>query len=247
MIPCLATVLVNRKDLLQRLIDSIDHPVGVLYVVNNGRESLHDIRRNPLVQDYQEQVNGENVGCAGGWNQCIDFAFNRRKYEYLMIFGNDIQCSPGDLEKIAFAIRPDTDFISANWAFSSWGITRHGFGKLGWLDEEVWPAYGEDVDFWRRVQLHGNINQVSVDTSMVHGEAPHWGSSTIYSDPELRRRNHVTHDRNLKYLESKWGWDRHKPMESAKFSRPFGNSGSPLWSWKLSEARLQQPHFRKNG
>lgn len=247
MIPCLSTSLVNRKDLLQRLIDSIDYPVGVLYVVNNsGRKvSLHDLRMSPYVNEFVEQVNDGNYGCAGGWNQAIDLAFNQRKYDYLLLFGNDIQCTPGDLNLISLAVQPETDFISANWAFSSWGLTRKGFGKLGWVDENYEMGYLEDGDYWRRVQLHGGIYQSSVGTSLIHGEAPHWGSSTINSDSSLKREVTEAHARNWEYHIRKWGGRREGNTE--KFTKPFNDQSKPLWWWELSAARLRQPHFRSNG
>jgi GT2 family glycosyltransferase len=247
MIPLLATAIVNRPDLLQRLISSIDFPVGELLVIDNGRDNRGHLDIPTCVGKLTTIYNGSNMGCAGAWNQSINHAFNERRYEYLLIMGNDIQLTPGDLEKLHKAITPDTDFVSGNWAFSSWGLTRNGFGKLGWVDENIHPAYGEDVDLWRRVQLHGGINITSVDTHMIHGEAPTWGSSTIYSDPDLRRKNHVTHGRNLSYLERKWNWDRNKPMETATYTRPFNDQSKPLWHWELSPDRIQQPHFRTNG
>lgn len=251
MIPLIAVPILNRPDLLQRLVDSIDFPVGQLLVINNGPGEIYQeyakIRSDwNLIKSRGFQNNCENKGCAGAWNQAIDIAFNHEKSDYLLIFGNDIQFTPGDLQKMHEAVTSETDFVSGNWAFSSWGLTRRGFDKLGWVDEEIWPAYGEDVDYWRRIQLHGDIKISSADTHMIHGEAPTWGSSTIYSDPELRRKNGVTHDRNLSYLERKWNWDRHKPMASATFTTPFNRGGS-LSDWQLSPDRLKQPHYRSHG
>lgn len=246
MIPCLATVVVNRKDLLQRLIDSIDYPVGVLHVINNSdtKVSLHDIIRNPLVEEYYETVNLKQTGCAGGWNQAIEFSFNFRKLEYLLIFGNDIQCQPGDLQKIEEAIQPDTDFISANWAFSSWGLTQKGFAKIGWPDENYHLGYLEDADYWRRVGL-SNATCTSVDTNLIHGEAPHWGSSTIHSDAALAQKVRHAHERNWLYHMKKWGGRREGNTE--RFKTPFNGPSKPLWWWELSDQRRQQPHFRQNG
>jgi glycosyltransferase involved in cell wall biosynthesis len=247
MIPVLGIPLYNRKDLLQRLLNSIDYPVNHLVVVNNGSESLHDLKIPDYVHWWDEIVNGQNLGCAGGWNRILAYAFMERQMEYALFFGNDVQFIPGDLEKFNKAYEPESHFMSGNWAFSSFGITRRGFGVLGWFDEGCWPAYGEDVDFWRRCSLTPNFKAISVDTHSIHGEAPYWGSSTIYSDPELRKKNHLTHNANLSYLERKWGWNRNKPMDTAKFTHPFNDSSKPLWWWELSEERKRQPHYRTNG
>lgn len=246
MIPCIATVIVNRKDLLQRLIDSIDYPVGELYVVNNSdrKVSLHDLNHNPLVAHFTEYVLDQQIGCAGGWNSAISHAFEWKKFEYLLIFGNDVLATPGDFQKIHEAITPETDFISANWAFSSWGLTQKGFAKLGWPDENYHMAYLEDADYWRRVQLT-KATCTSVDTNLIHGEAPHWGSSTIHSDRVLAQEVRHAHERNWLYHIRKWGGKKEGNTE--RFRHPFNDPSKPVWWWELSDQRRQQPHFRQNG
>lgn len=247
MIPLIVIPFLNRRDLLNRCIQSIDFPVQELLVMNNGaRESLHEMMLPPSVVSYSENVSTSNYGVAGSWNFGLNHAFNACGYDYVIFCGNDIQWSSGDLQKMHEAYSPEADFISGNWAFSTFAITRRGFEKLGWFDEGIFPAYGEDVDFWRRCSLTPDFSCVSVDTQAIHGEAPHWGSSTIHSDPNLLQENHRTHDANLSYLERKWGWDRRLPMASAKFQTPF-NSGRPIREWELSEERKLKPHFRSNG
>lgn len=247
MIPCLAIPIYNRKDLLQRCISSIDYPVRHLLVINNGKDSLHDIKIPGFVCEYDEIVNPDNLGCGGAWNQAIHYAIHQWHLDYVLICGNDIQWATGDLAKFeeAFNSNFEADFMSGNWAFSTFALTRSGHEKLGWIDENIWPAYGEDVDFFFRLRTHGGIKQVSVDTHAIHGEAPSWGSMTIHSDPELRRQNHITHEANWRYLEKKWKWNRHD--NTAGFTRPFGDNSKSLSSWELQPYRLSQPHFRTHG
>lgn len=245
MIPLIAVPILNRPDLLQRLVDSIDFPVGELFIINNGIGEYYGqkMKRPDCVGLQYEHRNDGNTGCAGAWNQAIDHAFNKRRHPYLLIFGNDIQFTPGDLQKMHEAVTSETDFVSGNWAFSSWGLTRRGFDKLGWVDENYYPAYLEDGDYWRRVQLT-NATVASADTHMIHGEAPHWGSSTINSDPGLKHSVAAAHGRNWQYHIAKWGGRREGNTE--KFTTPFNRGGS-LSDWQLSPERLKQPHYRTHG
>lgn len=247
MIPCIGTVIVNRKDLLQRLIDSIDYPVGVFFVVNNSdlKVSLHDIVKNPMVQEYQEVVNKQQTGCAGGWNQILSFAFEDRNLEYVLICGNDIQWSPGDLQKIHEAYDPDAHFMSANWGFSTFALTRNGFDDIGWFDENYYPAYLEDGDYWRRCQLTHDFWCISVDTHAIHGDGRHTGSMTINSDPSLKRQVELGHERNWKYHIRKHGGIMRGGTE--KYPHVFNDPSKPLTWWELSDERMKQPHFRTHG
>jgi hypothetical protein len=250
MIPCIVCPFLNRPDLLQRMVSSIDFPVEDLFILNNSdfAISLHLLELPKSVSGWSERV-GDNLGVAGSWNAGLSFSFVDREHDYAIFVGNDIQWSSGDLEKFdkAFRENPECDFISGNWAFSTFALTRKGFQRLGWFDETIHPAYGEDVDFWKRACLTSDFSAVSVDTHAIHGEAPTWGSSTIYSDPEIRRKNHHTHNANLSYLERKWGWDRNKDMASAEFMRPFGDESKRLDYWELAGERLSSPYFRSNG
>jgi GT2 family glycosyltransferase len=247
-IPLIAVPVYNRIDLLTRLVNSIDVPVGDLLVINNGEPANLSLRdfptRSPLVSMNSFNQNEANLGCAGAWNQAIDHAFNKHHYDYLLIFGNDVQFTPGDLQKMHEAVTPETDFVSGNWAFSSWGLTRRGFDKLGWVDENYYPAYLEDGDYWRRVQL-ANATVASADTHMIHGEAPHWGSSTIFSDKVFAKVVSDGHGRNWQYHIKKWGGRREGNTE--KFQHPFNDATKPLWHWELSPERLKQPHYRTHG
>jgi GT2 family glycosyltransferase len=243
MIPLIAVPIYNRPDLLKRLVDSIDYPVAELLIINNGIGEYY-IDKLQVQTGLLSEINNEgNTGCAGAWNQAINHAFNERKYPYVLIFGNDIQFTHGDLQKMHEAVTPETDFVSGNWAFSSWGLTRKGFDKLGWVDENYYPAYLEDGDYWRRVGL-SNATISSADTHMIHGEAPNWGSSTIFSDRAFAKVVSEGHGRNWQYHIKKWGGRQLGATE--KFTTPFNRGGS-LSDWQLSPERLKQPHYRSHG
>lgn len=247
MIPCIVIPFLNRPDLLQRCIRSIDFPVQRLLVVNNGNISLHGMQTPITVQQYDEKVtHGKNLGVAGSWNYGLNYAFRANRSDYVIFVGNDIQWAPGDLKLFHEAFRDNSDchFMSGNWAFSTFAVTRAGFDKLGWFDENFYPAYLEDGDFWRRVNL-SRAKCVSVDTHAVHGEGEHSGSMTLNSDPAMARVIRAGHERNWIYYMYKWGGRKEENTEV--YARPFNDSCRQLDFWVLSEDRMQQPHFRTRG
>lgn len=247
MIPCIVCPMLNRPDLLRRMIWSIDFPVENLLVVNNSNSkiSLHEMGLPTTVVTFDEKV-GPNLGVAGSWNYGLNYAFNVKRLPYVIFVGNDIQWAPGDLDLFhsQFKANPDVDFLSGNWAFSTFAVTRKGFDKLGWFDENYEMGYLEDGDFWRRVQL-SKANTVSVPTESMHGEGQHSGSMTINSDPELKKVVEAAHERNWRYHMAKWGGRREGNTEV--FTRPFNDPSKALSDWHLSKERMQQPHFRARG
>jgi hypothetical protein len=40
---------------------------------------------------------------------------------------------------------------------------------------------------------------------IIHGEAPTWGSTTIYSNTKYKLMNTFTHSNGFKYYQKKWG------------------------------------------
>ena len=72
MVPCIIIPVLNRYDLLERAIKSIDYPVAELLIIDNGGQStLHDYpwfsdRRH--VKNYRVWSMPTNLGVAPSWN-----------------------------------------------------------------------------------------------------------------------------------------------------------------------------------
>ena len=105
--------------------------------------------------------------------------------------------------------------------FSSFGISLKGLATLGAMDENFWPAYGEDCDYWFRAQLKGCrlfyrggfiFGEKSVaeteNAFVVHGDSQHARSTSLRSSKFLEKL--VTNTLDTKrgryaYLSQKWG------------------------------------------
>jgi len=207
-IPLLGTLVLNRGDLLLRLFQSIDYPVDRFVIVNNGKDKSVQDAIDTILTMFPNKVNvhtpHKNTGVAAGWNWIV----KSNEKPWYMIVGNDIQFTPGDMEKLAIAAHNEHEQVAmlfGNWGHSAFIITKLAIEKVGYFDENFYPAYLEDSDYSRRMFLAGVSAHDVQDCHMIHGEAPSWGSSTIYSNPIYRTMNGITHGNGFKYYLKKWG------------------------------------------
>ena len=227
-IPVLAIPVLNRGDLLLRCIRSIDYPVERLIIVNNGNDAgvMGVVRQIGEEKEFNLIVHkpAQNLGVAGSWN----WVMQQDLAEYWLHVGNDIQFTPGDLKLIDEGVRrhPEMVIRPANWGHSLFAIRPRCLETAGYFDANFFPAYLEDCDHMRRINLLGlpwaDIGKAADETEQcqaVHGEAPSWGSSTIYADRKLREKNLKTHRNNFEYYKLKWGG----PPGEEVFTVPFDN------------------------
>jgi len=257
MIPVLGVPILNRGDLLLRQFNSIDYPVDCLHIVINYVGNTPDASVTQAVSQIQNEIrNGHpfvkrltseggmlynadkhlvsnNMGVAGSWNHIIKA---HPDANYVLLAGNDIQFTPGDLEKFdrfMTALTPEErnkkGITCGNHGYSCFAILPETIKNVGYFDENIYPAYLEDCDYsWRCSLVEVNNNDVQ-DTHMIHGEAPSWGSSTIHSDNELRQKNGYTHGKNFEYYRKKWGGDNGHEL----FVTPFDNPEYAIQFWPI--------------
>lgn len=225
--------VLNRGDLLLRCVVSVDSPISTLFIINNGEDRsvqnmISQIERRDIPNAKMfENIRIEkfrNLGCARSWNHII-----RTSPGAWLISGNDIQFSPGDIGKIkdTLARNQDASIVCA-MGYAIYCFTELGVRTVGMFDENFYPAYYEDNDHFRRVALT-KAKAVGVDNCKpIHGEAPHWGSCTVNSDPALQRKNAVTFGNLKDYYARKWGGEPGKE----KFQTPY-NRDVPLDYWEI--------------
>jgi len=209
MIPNLIVPVLNRYDLLDRMIASIDYPVGHLLIVDNGASwVMEDMQID--VPDCVEMTTylpmPANLGVAASWNLGIkSFPYADRWF----IASNDVQFHPGALERLSEA---RSDEITLSEMIPHWQAFALGYEavrRVGLFDEGFFPAFYEDNDMARRAE-HAGVTIRRLDVPMLHEN-----SSTINSDPALLEKNARTFPTNTKYFYDKCdredysagGWD----------------------------------------
>lgn len=226
-------------------IKSAEHELEFCFIVNYLAKAEY--------RTYLESVgtvldNNENI-VSRSWNRAIifllqhdceyvivpnlDLIFKSTLVDNLVKFAEDTKdkfvlwtAMPwGEKESIEEAVEaegyPETPH------FSCFMVDHRLFEIVGGFDENFKAAYNEDLDMHYRIKLAGLVAVGFEGARFFHQGG---GSRTIQSDPDLLRRNHITHDANDKYFIAKWGYK--PPTADDAFTKdmykyPFDD---PEWS-----------------
>jgi len=184
--------VLNRYDLLQRMLDSVDLEIDHLLIIDNGagisKEGL-ELRYSDYFRKVSYLPLPANQGVGGSWNLGIkSFPFHSRWF----IGSNDIVFDPGALEKLDTA---SPEEITLTESFPNWQmfvLGEQAVKKIGLFDEcGFYPAYFEDDDYRRRATKAGvNIRMIDVPLS-------HDNSSTIQAGYQEKNSKTFTANQNL--------------------------------------------------
>jgi GT2 family glycosyltransferase len=184
--------VLNRYDLLQRMLDSVDVTVDHLLIIDNGlgTDTLELSDKFAKVTHLRMPA---NLGVAGSWNLGIkSFPYAHRWF----IVSNDVVFKPGSLAKLAEARRDEITLTADAPNWQAFALGDEAVMDLGLFDEcGFYPAYFEDNDYMRRAQFVGvNIRKLELD---LH----HDNSSTIKGG--YQSKNDKTFFANQRYYQSK--------------------------------------------
>lgn len=254
-IPVIGTAVVNGIHWLERMIDSIDYPVGELFIVNNnGRgqitEQLEVIskKKHKFIKKITVTHMPSNIGCAGAWNLIIRSYI---KSPYWIIISPDVALTPGFLEKMLEAASDEeVGIVNASSAdhghgsfecflMKDWLVQSHGM-----FDENFYPAYLEDTDYIMRMIVKPTKRSYMTHP-FLHGEKDYYvsGSQTWRTEPELKDKIDQARIKNeLEYMTQKWGsgW-----MHLYPWKTPFNIPGLPvsITTFDLNFARRKHLGF----
>ena len=195
MIENLIVPVLNRYDLLQRMLNSVDVPVDHLLIIDNG--ASHQTALTLDLGDNFKKVTHlpmpANLGVSGSWNLGIkSFPYAQRWF----IVSNDVVFEPGALEKLSQARRDEITLTGDAPHWQAFVLGDEAVSDLGLFDEcGFFPAYFEDNDYMRRADFAGvNVRRVDIELS-------HDNSSTIKAGYE--NKNAKTFFANQKLHEAK--------------------------------------------
>ncbi len=191
--------VLNRYDLLNRMIESIDYPIERLLIIDNGYERRGSGEgpkcNNSNVQQMDVLNIPNNLGIAPSWNLGVKVY----PFESIYYFGsNDCVFAPGTLEKLEKSSSPDRVTISEMWPhWQLFSVGEKVFESCGLFDESIFPMNFEDDEFdWRVTQKGFGVK--AVELPMIHD-----GHMTFRSDDHYARRNLVTYQANEQYFNKK--------------------------------------------
>jgi len=218
MIPVLGVPVLNRPDLLDEMLATVDVEVGRLIVIDNG-DVVGDIPKAEVIRP------GHNLGVAASWNRIMAEV---PEAPWWAIIGFDITFSPGDLARLAQTMNDATTAtLALLGTFSVFGINQATIDLVGRFDENFHPAYFEDNDYDYRCQLAG-VPITGLPSGLLHRV-----SSTIQSSPVYSRENSRTFPWNHAYYQEKWGGS----PRGERFASPFNRGGGPA-DWELDQDRI---------
>lgn len=177
-----------------------------IFILDDSGTDVGATLQNNLLEKYPQQVTfvaaHERRGVAKSWNSFFTFTDD----DYLVIANDDIKVHKYSLEHIINAEKQYHysficgDHASGN-AFSLFLLRRDLWAKLGGFDEQFFPAYFEDNDFFRRMQLIEHAIHTVPEASYDHV-----GSSTLkrYTADETLQ-HHSQFRANRDYYYRKWG------------------------------------------
>ena len=195
MLENLIVPVLNRYDLLQRMLNSVDVPVQHLLVIDNGASVMAEPLELKLSDKFAKATHlrmPANLGVSGSWNLGIkSFPYAQRWF----IVSNDVVFTSGALEKLATARRNEVTLTGDAPHWQAFALGDEAVNDIGLFDESLFPAYFEDNDYMRRAEFVGvNIRKIDIDLY-------HDNSSTIKAG--YQSKNDKTFFANQRHYQSK--------------------------------------------
>lgn len=230
MIPVLIAPVINRFDLLERMLLSTDQNIGLVLIVDN---SCSDYYLPYDLEKWLTNGTGTKIGYIRpytglGYGGAINQGITQTAYApWWLWVSNDIVFGKGDLYNITQVMDDNAGkptFVSYGYTYGA--INPEAIDLAGLVDEwNFHPIYEDDIDHYRRMRLAG-VNIVDYKGLIQHGDND-LGSLTIRSDPALNALNSKSHAENRRRYIEKWGGYRGEE----KFDTPF-DKDYPLWYTK---------------
>jgi len=219
LIPVIGVPTLNRTDLLLRFIESIDHEVQTLLVIDNGGNVPEDCPGHIVRLPH-------NIGVGAAWN--LIFKLTPRA-PYWLICNDDIAFNEGELAEVERVMSDESPKIGMLLGFAAFAINQAALELTGFFDENFHPAYCEDNDMaWR-------AKQAGVPLVEIEGSPIHEGSATIRGHDIYMSQNGRTFSPNLVYYAEKWGG---RPGQEI-YATPF-NKGGDIGANRLRISRLNE-------
>jgi GT2 family glycosyltransferase len=151
MIPMMVVPTLTRHDLLDRMLRSVDHPVGHLVVIDNSGRGI--VGGSGPWERMTVLPMPSNLGVAASWNLAIRMA---HREPYVLVCSDDMWWPDGALERFAEMSGQDRVVVSSTWPhWCAFSLGMETVSRVGLFDEGYYPAYYEDTEYERRMGKKG--------------------------------------------------------------------------------------------
>ena len=111
--------------------------------------------------------------------------------------------------------------------FTNFILTNKIFDKVGLFDENIYPAYFEDNDYWKRILLSSEKFSEISDVNIFHVDKKGGCSASLNSvDYNYKTKMKVCYELNSKYFYEKWNTKEEllsNELAKDTFINPFNN------------------------
>lgn len=183
----------SRFDLAQELLDSIDHPINHLVIVDNSGKMEFEPRVNHFVANAWIIRVPYGLGLQGAWNLIIKSTPYADRW---LLVNDDCKFQPGALAIIDAEAKSDAiTFTDTQPVWSAFVLGEEVVDKVGLFDESFYPIYYCDNDYERRA------DNLGIPKRHISARVHHVNSATKYDGNTAR--NDFTFARNGGRLQSK--------------------------------------------
>lgn len=230
-IPSFTTSAVNRYDLLDKMLASVDVPVDRGLVCINGPDWINGGVPADLALTGQWKVI-HIPHWTLGWPGVLNFGIARMPDAPWWFFtNNDLHFTPGTLAVWAERMNnwPEHEPVVMTHRWAAFAMNRAVVERIGLFDEwSFWPLYFDDTDYAYRCSLAA-IPVLNDDYGVIEGDDDFPNSLTTHSDIRLQNANNRTWIVNQAAYVAKWGG---RPGKET-FRTPW-NLDLPLWACRPS-------------
>lgn len=223
MIPVMIVPVINRFDLLEKMLRTLEGKVKRFVIVENSCSGYFlppEFNTYPIHWIRPPFV---SMGYGGSINAGI---IQTPEEEWWAFTNADLTFGPDDPAEIVRLMDEAPGPRIVTYGFCWGAINRKLIDLVGFFDDwTLFPIYFDDNDYARRVSLAGG-EYIGYKGGIVHGDDG-VGSLTIRSDDRMRLANNRTFPMNKERYIEKWGG----AVGEETFTTPW-NSGYPLWYTK---------------
>jgi GT2 family glycosyltransferase len=223
--------VLNRGDLLRRLVMSVDLDAEILVILNcmgpvdpSTEDAVGELEQGGRVR--VDRIAG-NLGVAGSWNRILsEFGGD------CLICNNDIEFTAGVLrESMECVARKREIVIHHLWAAACFYVTLDFPKVMGWFDENIYPAYHEDQEIALRGAALGVPRAIIEEAK---GRIMHAGSETRRNASQSVQ-NYIRKAKRIsgEYLRRRWGALPSGRGRMPEKQHPFDEPAMHAADWNL--------------
>lgn len=205
--------ILNRYDLLEQLLASLDHPVETLALVDNSggkgdiSQQLKTLQAtgHPLIGRIEVATPFRNLGVAASWNHILT---SFPEAPLALLANNDVRFAPQALATALSAFNDQSagflPLLPGPSSFSAFLIGHQTWNLIGLFDDNFYPAYCEDMAYLERMDSCPEVGRIDLpELQKAMAAANPEQSATIGSDAELGSFNRFSFQLNRLWLLSR--------------------------------------------